>query len=467
MVKTATLWLSFYSMTVGQEPDLNDPPSIKSYRAEENYDYLKSEETNPYRPSFGDKVKYIGLNKDRSIYFSTGGQYRIRFDNFTNKDWTVEDDWYYSQRIAFFSNFVFGKKIRLFVELYHGFTTSQNRIFEDDAIDLHQGFLEMKLIDNEKDQLSIRLGRQEIGYGASRLIGIREGPNIRRNFDLGRLIYKRGNFSMDLIYGNEVDTKFFAFDNRSRLFGTKQVGSPTFWGVYIQGPSPLAKSTFDIYYLSFQTVLAEYSDVVGQETRHTIGIRHFGSPNGRLSYNTELIYQFGELEKNLVRAFNFETDWKFKILTTGWKPTLGIKLDWSSGDRTLDDGKIQTFNPLFVNPAIYSLAGVNTPANLTSLHPSFTIYPFKGLSIYVDYAFFYRSQPADGLYSPPRFQTRMAGGISDRHIGDVIGLQVYWNINRNLEFVLISSYFLAGGFIEKSGSAENTFYISPTVGFKF
>ena len=89
------------------------------------------------------------------------------------------------------------------------------------------------------------------------------------------------------------------------------------------------------------------------------------------------------------------------------------------------------------------------------------------MTISLDYAFFYRTNANDGLYSPPRFLTLEANGISTRHVGDVFGLKASYVINRNISFTLLSSYFIAGEFIKESGGTENTFYIAPTMSFKF
>ncbi|MEM6380371.1 MAG: hypothetical protein AAF705_19435, partial [Bacteroidota bacterium] len=57
--------------------------------------------------------------------------------------------------------------------------------------------------------------------------------------------------------------------------------------------------------------------------------------------------------------------------------------------------------------------------------------------------------------------------FDEKHIGDVVGLQANWEINRNISFDLRSSYFIAGKFIEATGDAENTLYIAPTLILKF
>ena len=332
---------------------------------------------------------------------------------------------------------------------------------------MHQGFVEWIPIETGNLSLSIRVGRQELSLGASRLIGIRDGPNIRRSFDLSRISFQNGRKSIDLLYGQEVNPKFGAFDNVSRIFGEDRDQNPRIWSVYVQRPTPTLNGLFETYYIGFQSSNSTFSDVSGRETRHSLGARSSGNLGNVFSYNTELIYQFGRLSGNSINAVNFETDWTYTFKTSTWKPALGLKLDWSTGDAALDDDEINTFNPLFVNPAIYSLAGVNTPANLTSFHPNLTIYPADGLVVYVEYAVFYRTRANDGFYSPPRFQTRPAEGNQDKHIGDVVGLRVTWNIHRNVSFALMSSYFAAGSFIKSSGPSNDIFYVSPTLNFRF
>lgn len=449
--------------TLASKPE---QPPLSMLRAEEHFDYLQDTASNPYRSTCTDGLKFIALNQEKSIHLSIGGQYRARVEHFTNKNWTVEDETFYSQRLALHASLQLGKSVRLFGEAYHGHVSKEAAFLESDNLDLHQGFVELIALNNASSKVSVRLGRQELGYGASRLVGIREGPNMRRSFDIGKLTFSEGKLKIDAIYGKEVGAGFGAFDNRSYVF-EKDKNSPTLWGIYGQGLFPHKTGAYDIYYLGFKSNFSGFNDDSGRETRHSLGVRSAGKVNTRFRYNTEIIYQFGKLGTANISAFNIETDWKYEFSNTKWRFSPGIKLDWSSGDQSAGDDKVQTFNPMFVNPAIYSLAAVNTPANLLSFHPGIDFYPAPGWMVTVDYALLYRTSTADGLYTPPRFQTRGANGLSERHIGDVLGLQIRGEFNRNISLDIRGSYFIAGDFITASGDSENTFYIAPTLSFKF
>jgi hypothetical protein len=283
---------------------------------------------------------------------------------------------------------------------------------------------------------------------------------------LAKAYYKSEKLGLVLFYGKEVSIGFDAFDNEFNLFDNN-ANDPEVWGLGTQFPIKNFNGTNELYYIGFKSKQAGFNDVFGEELRHSIGGRRYGNIGDRLSYDTEVVYQFGDLADNTISAFNIETDWKYKLINTKWQPTFGLKLDISSGDKENTDGKLQSFNPLFVRPALYSLASLNTPVNLTTVHPSLTFYPFKNFSIFIEYALFYRTSENDGLYTPPRFQLRTANGISEKHIGDVLGLQIQYIVNRNITFDLKSNYFIPGDFIKLSGSSESFFYIAPTVSLKF
>jgi len=439
--------------------------TFQDERAAEDYSFLKDSSNLDWIES----IKYISLTTSQNSYLSIGGSYRPRFEHFSNKNWIADNNEnYYSQRLSLHTDWHFGKYFRFFGELYHGYKTDGITFLQTDDLDWHQGFVEVKLpIAN--NHLSLRLGRQEMKLGAGRLVDLRIGPNIRRSFDLGKIAFQNDRFNVDAFYGKEAQVGFDAFENEFNLFD-KNATNPKVWGLYSQiavFKNDNSDDNNDLYYVGFQSNQSAFSDVVGKETRHSIGIRRFGTIHHKFKYNTEFIYQFGDIGGNSIRAFNFETDWKYTFIHKKWRPTIGLKFDWSSGDKELGDDELNSFNPLFVNPSIYSLAAVNTPVNLISIHPSFIFFPTNKWMINIEFATFFRSSEDDGLYTPPRFQIRPAAGISDNHIGSTIGLFVKYTHNRYVSFDVRSSYFIPGDFVEASGASEAIFQFTPTLSLLF
>ncbi|MEM9919964.1 MAG: alginate export family protein [Bacteroidota bacterium] len=439
--------------------------AFKSERAQEDYTHLKDSTNLGWQQA----VKYISLSGDRSSYLSIGGSFRPRYEHFSNRFWIKDNDEnYYSQRLSFHTDWHLGQFVRLFGELYHGYKTDGMAFPQSDDLDVHQLFVAFEL-PIEQTNISFRFGRQEMKLGSGRLIDLRVGPNMRRSFDLARIIFQKDQLKFQAFYGKEVQSNFGAFDNAVSFFDEEAV-NPRTWGVYSQFPiNPgEGKNYFcELYYLGFQSDFASFSDVSGAERRHSIGLRSFGSIGRRFQYNSELIYQFGDLDGRNISAFNFETDWKFAFIDKKWRPTLGLKLDLSSGDRQAGDNKLNSFNPMFVNPAIYSLAAINTPINLFSLHPALILFPYKKLMINLEFAAFYRTASSDGLYAPPSIQSRRANGLSQKHIGNTVGLYVQYTHNRHLSFDIRSSLFIAGAFVEETGVSESILQFTPTLNLYF
>ncbi|MEO1051045.1 MAG: alginate export family protein [Bacteroidota bacterium] len=459
-----TLLLALGSKVYAQSDEKAEPkaPRMLTTRAEEDYSSLKDNDSIDF---FLKALKYLPLNKNSTAYLTVGGEYRARLDHTRNGNFGDEDETSYLQRLNFHAALNFNDRIRLFAEFYHGLSSAGEVALQSDDIDLHQAFIDWKIVAADDNMIKLRLGRQEIGYGSSRLVGIRNGPNIRRSFDMAQLRMKSQQTKIDVFYGAEVGISASAFDNTSNLFDSDD-SNPALWGIYMNRSLKENLRFVELYYLGFHSDFSIFNDVAGEETRHSLGLRSYGTL-GRFTYNSELIFQIGELADSDVFAYNFEADWKYRLSDTGWKPQIGLKLDWSSGDQETGDNKIGTFNPIFVNPGIYSLASVNTPANMTSLHPNISVLPTKKLYIYFEYAFFYRTQTADGFYRPPRFLSRPVSASNEKYLGETFGLLVNYEINRNLSFDVVVYHFITGTFIEETGASNNISFVAPTLSFKF
>ena len=458
------LLLFVFELVYTQDVSKKEQPKYSYFRAAENYEYLKTE--HGYKKDVFDAIKFVPLNNSKSIYFSFGGQFRPRFEHYSNRLWDGDTDQdFYSQRLAFHTDLHLGKHVRLFTELYHGYTSHTREFVENDEIDFHQFFIEFKIPLKKQSDLSILIGRQELAYGSARLIGFREGPNIRRTFDATRAIYKSGKTNIQAFYSREVRPTIFAFDNKFTLFNSNN--NPKLWGLYNQFKIKGLNGMNEVYYLGYENSNATFSDVSGKENRHSVGLRRFGKIGKRFQYNTELVYQFGDLGEANISAFNLETDWHYKLIKTPWQWNPGLKLEYTSGDKNTGDDKLNSFNPMFVNPAYYSLAKSITPVNIISIHPSVSATPIKKLKLYAEYGFFWRTSKNDGLYTPPRFLSRPANGIEDRSLGSQLGLRASYEFDRHLSFDLDMSYFIAGKFQEASGESENIIHIAPTLSYKF
>ena len=453
-------WTSMGAVAQEVEPtETYRAPPYQLLRAEEQYTYLR--DGSPYGRDLFDPVKFIPLNASPSVYFTLGGEIRPRFEYFDNEDWEEAQEGFYSQRLAFHSVLNLGAYVRLFGEVYHGLLSKEERAFaEDDDLDLHQGFLEVNVPIAEARRVQLRAGRQELAYGSARLVGLREGPNIRRSFDALRAKYQASSYSIEGFWGSEVVAHFEAFDN-------KRNDAMLFWGVYGQFDTSQLRGATQIYYFGFAIDQALYNDGLARETRHTLGIRRFGSLGEAFRFNTEWIIQLGTFGEKDVRAFAIETDYHYRFHSVRWRPEIGLRLDYISGDKTHGDDKLGTFNPLFTNPSYFGLLAQITPINLIDIHPSVKLELTENTELVVDWDFFWRAQKGDGLYSPPRFLSRKGHEAEARFLGHQPGFELVYGFNRHVTLRTEVSYFITGTFIEETGEAEDIFHFATTVSYKF
>jgi len=454
--------LAFPIQGLGQESGGEAPQEAPAYsmlRAEESYTYLR--EGSPYASDPFDPIKFVRLNHDGSLFLTVGGEVRLRLEFFDNADWESGRDELYSQRLSVHTALNVGQQVRFFGEVYHGLLSKSEPAFaEDDDLALHQGFLELRLLDDIRHRVNLRVGRQELAYGSARLIGIREGPNIRRSFDAARVIYTGGPLQMEGFFGSEVVTSPGTFDNsRNRDMAV--------WGLFSRFSIPGIVGSTEAYYFGVDVDQARFDDGIAAERRHSVGIRRFGSLGSAFRYNTEVIFQFGTFGDQNIRAFAVETDFHYLLNSLELRPVLGIRLDYVSGDRGAADGTLNTFNALFTNPAYFGLLSQLTPMNLFDIHPSLTLELSERAEAIVDWDFFWRASKDDGLYSPPRFFARAGDPMQGRFIGHQPGLEFVYRVSRHLTWSTEASYFVSGDYLMDSGDAENIINLATTLSFKY
>jgi hypothetical protein len=442
--------------------EAQNSPSIKVLRAEENYSSLLKNDSLRNATCIN-KLKALQFNKKKSLYLSLGGEFRPRWEYVNNQNWSSKstaDENFYSQRIMFHADLHAGKYVRFFGQLIQGLVSLKEPVYtQSDNLDLQQAFVEF-MIPTKENTLKLRAGRQELILGSGRLMSVRDGPNIRRSFDMARIMMEGKGYSANIFYGREVEVPNGVFDNNS-------VDAPYTWGFGLNFNTEKSPGYTTIYYIGFDANAVTYSDGTNPETRHTIGLRRFGGLGKRIKYNTELNYQFGKFGDKVISAFSIEGDWHYNLINTKFKPDLGIKLDYISGDKDQGDSKLGTFNPYFNNPAYFGLITQVAAMNMFDVHPSAKLNLTERLSASLEADLYWRAQLIDGLYGGSKALLRAPNNNQSRWIGWQSGLIVEYEINRYLKLSGHTYYFVSGSFVKETGDSNNTFYnvVTMWIGF--
>ncbi|HVK57832.1 MAG TPA: alginate export family protein, partial [Candidatus Kapabacteria bacterium] len=415
---------------------------------------------------FFDPIKYVPLNKCGTAHLTLGGEVRERYEYFHNPLWgsaPQDPDGYLLQRYMLHSDLHWTEQFRLFVQLKSGLQTDRTggpRPPDRDELDLHQAFVDVKIPIGEEASFTLRPGRQELAYGSSRLVSVREGPNVRQSFDAMRGLLRMDGVKMDFFGSRPVETDPGIFDD-----GTDS--DRALWGVYSVFPLPvIAGGNVDLYYLGFDNEVAEFDQSTEEETRHTIGTRIWGEGRG-WDYNFEFVYQFGSFGGGDISAWTAASDTGYTFKEMRFAPRIGLRADITSGDRDPSNPDLQTFNPLFPRGSYFTEAALIGPVNHIDLHPSITLQLTEAVTLTVENDVFWRESTRDGLYGPAVNLLRSGENSDASYVGTQPAVTVEYELNSHFSFVAHYSHFFSGRFIKESGPGEDVDYVTAWVTFKF
>lgn len=449
------LFLLTFSLSNGQQR-----PVFKSLRYDDDFSYLKLDSVKDQYS----RLKFMPLNESGSTYLSVGGDVRFQYFNIKNEDWgdTPDDkDGYTLSRFLAHADLHAGSHFRLFVQLQA--SNANGRVnpnpVEDNALDLHQAFFDVHFKSGTNGTFTLRTGRQELSYGSQRLIAVRELPNSRSAFDGAKVIWNTKSIQSDLFYTHPIA-------NKKGLFDDDFNDETKLWGSYTVIKSIPVLNAIDVYYLGLWKRKASFDDGSGKELRHSFGARVWKN-KGNWKYDFEGVYQFGKLDDQDIFAWTVSSNTSYQFDALRFKPTIGLKTEIISGNKTYGDDTIETFNPLFPKGAYFGLAALIGPSNLIDLHPSVDFEINSKLNVTVDYDVFWRYSTHDGIYAPNLQLIYSGQDSSDRFIGTQWGTEIGYQYSDMLFFKLQGTWFQSGAFLEDSGSGKDILLGGITAQFKF
>lgn len=331
---------------------------------------------------------------------------------------------------------------------------------DENRLELQNAFLEAPLPESPEMVARLRIGRQEMQLGSARLVGVRDGPNVRRTFDGARLLLRSRRWAVDAIAVRPRDDRPGAFDDRTD-------DSRALWGVY--GTHPMGAGDprgIDVYYLGYRNDDAVFDQGRASERRHTLGVRYFGA-HGPWDWNVEPMVQFGTFGGRELRAWTIASETGYTWSELRWRPRAMLSANIASGDRDPGDADLETFNPLFPRGNYFSEDATLGPQNFFNAHVFLTLHPSRGWSLTGDYDLFWRLSTKDGVYTPSGAVLRSPGTSEARFVASAFSINSDWSINRNLGFTAIYAHLRPGAFIRESGPAKPVRFLELTVRFRF
>jgi len=311
--------------------------------------------------------------------------------------------------------------------------------FYDDHLELFDTYVRRQNLFNE--DLTITLGRQQLGYGDRRIFGPGKwGNTMGWLWDAAHLSYKEDKNFIDVWYGQTrtKEPNDFSIKHKHRFQGV---------GIY----GHYETSTMKIEpFLAWRNNL--HHTVKPEDDLYYAGVRMYENDPGFI-YDTTLVKEEGD-------AGGLDVDAYACVLKAGYlfdnrynlKLTAGFI--YASGDENPADNKMQTFTaPFGANDGLhYGRMDIMVWSNMQDIQGSISFNPMKKLYIETAYHHFSLAEANDKWYL---FGYQNKPGNSYTHIGDEVDLIVKYKWSSSVDLLGIYGYLNAGDFITKNDIAQN------------
>jgi alginate export protein len=415
-----------------------------------------------------DGLKYIPLSEDNDDhYLSFGAPVRERGEYFNNPNWGAgpRGSAYLLQRYYVHADAHLGARVRAFGELgsslERGRTGGRRPNIDEDRLDLHQAFIDIRVWQAGKNSLTLRTGRHEMAFGNNSLISTRDGRNVRRSFDGLRMTGKWNEWTANVLAVKPALSKPGSFDD-----GIDP--SSNLWGVYAVGPLPgLRDGHIDLYYLGLGNRSVKFDQGTDREQRETVGTRLSGRTD-RWDYSQEYTFQWGSFGSADIRAWAVSTETGYRLDSVRLRPRIAAKADAFSGDRDRANPKLGTFNALYEKGPDFSYAELIGKRNLMALQPYIALALPGSITATPNTAFFWRNSTEDGLYAAGSGVLEVSGQRSQaRYIGSHASMQVKWSANRHTTLFAEYLHFFPGAFVQQSTPGRSINYATWWLELRF
>ncbi len=307
--------------------------------------------------------------------------------------------------------------------------------------------------------VGVRFGRQELSYGAERLLGGFNWSNIAQTFDAGKVMFGFDDLKLNVDFFAGTKTPNKAPREADDLYdGSTHDLLAGYYATY----KGIQNMVVEQYLLNRKT----NKDVsfgptgAGEIEDYTFGFRVKGKvPDSAVDYELEFARQIGNhnsLDVNAQMAvaivgYTFKHD---------WKPRAAFEFDYGSGDNDSSDNERRTFDNLFpTNHMHYGYMDFVSLQNINNYRFQLSAKPMKKLKVQADVHLIYLDTPKDDLYSAGRATKRATKPNASTHVGNEIDLKAAYKICPNANMLLGYSHFFAGNFLEDTGTADDADYL--------
>jgi hypothetical protein len=430
---------------------------------------------------FFDCLKRIRFGPDDLFMFSTGGEFRARYEYQGNSKLSnpnrgrIDTDDLFRERV--YGDLYITEYFRIFAEFLSA--TSPNRLLppgpsDRDPADFLNLFVDVRTLNLGDNPVWVRVGRQELLYGSQRLISTLDWANTRRTFEGVKAFWHSKEIDVDAFVVNPVvPTGTSTGGNKNGFTGpdTQQTFAGL-WGTYKFKPG----TCIDLYYLMLENDRPVYRAPTGAPGTllfNTIGSRFVGDSNNWL-WDVEGMSQFGQFAAQHQLAWSATAAGGYYFKDVPMTPTFWLYYDYASGSPNLSPNALpagyagpagpHTFNQLFPFNHYYDWMDLVGRQNIHAFRSMTTFYPADWLFCQFQATSFFLDSATDFLYNSAGAGIRRdATGRSGRSVGTELDFITNIHIDNHQDILLSYSYLFAGRFVRSTATTpagrENPQYV--------
>jgi Alginate export len=448
------------------------PSPYRSFRFDENHRQLVARQQD-----WSDRLKAITLGDSGRRHLNIGGEVRLQYERLDYPAFgagSTDRDGYLLTRAFAHADLFVTPRLRVFAQLRSAGVSDRAggaRPTDRDDADVSQLFGDVALVGDVPtlggaprpgaDAVRLRIGRQEMAFGASRLIAVRDGPNLRRTFDGVRLTTRMRHVTVDAIAVRPTRQQLGRFDDERD--STRLV-----LGLYAvrpfnnAGAHPLTRGV-DAYLFRLDRTAGRFAQGTAVEQRMTAGTRLWAR-GAAWDADLEAMTQWGSFGSATIRAQAVITDigYTAPIRTA---PRFGLRASMTSGDRDSSDARLQSVNPMF--PRAFVFTAPIGPVNLINLHPTIELLIHPRVALLIDDDYFWRSRTSDGLYDAAGAPVRGPGLTQARYYGHQLWAQLDIAATRHLRLGLAGGRFVTGPALRERPPSRDVSFVLATTTYTF
>jgi Alginate export len=304
--------------------------------------------------------------------------------------------------------------------------------------------------------LSLKLGRQKIFYGDTRIFGPGEWGNTGRwTWDALKVSYRRGENFVDLFAGG---TKIHDPEKISIPFTQTE-----FWGggMYSHISFPKIMNIEPFYVLKTEGS-ADYINTL-EFSRNWTGIRIFNNDFYHFVLDLTAVKEFGSESGKKTDAYGWFAKAGYQFLNLPAKPIISLRESYASGGKKTD-AEIHTFDPAYgASDMYYGRMNILTWSNLDDREIVLELVPVKDMWIEMKYNRFYIPVPDDvTLLNTMKLEP------GKHHLGDEFDAFIRYQVVKHWQLTSAFGYFIPGELSPiNGGPAKNAEWFALQVLFTF